>query len=84
MLHLGADNIISAKDIVLIADYKTATHSNETNKFLKIAQEEGFVVDFSDGEPKSFIVTNETVYYSMISSNTLTKRLNSLYDLSCN
>jgi len=84
MLHLGFGNIISAKDVVLIADYKTTTYSNVTNEFLKTAEEEGFITDLSNGKVKSFIVTNETIYYSMISSNTLTKRLNFSYDINCN
>ncbi|WP_408955295.1 extracellular matrix regulator RemB [Natroniella sp. ANB-PHB2] len=83
MLHLGKGNTISLKDVVLIADLEATTYSKETENFLKIAKEEGFITDYSEGAPKSFVVTDETVYYSMISSNTLAKRVNSKDNLNC-
>ena len=81
MLHLGAGHVIPAKDVVLIADLETTTDSKETEEFLQIAKEEGFIIDYSEGNPKSFVVTDETVYYSMISSTTLRKRVNFKYNL---
>ncbi|MCK8826831.1 DUF370 domain-containing protein [Natroniella acetigena] len=83
MLHLGKGNTISLKDVVLIADLEATTYSKETENFLKIAEEEGFIIDYSGGDPKSFVVTDETVYYSMISSNTLAKRVNVKDNLNC-
>ncbi|WP_027339689.1 extracellular matrix regulator RemB [Halonatronum saccharophilum] len=76
MLHLGAGKVIPAEDIVLIADLESTINSKTTKEFLEVAKEEGFIRDFSEGNPKSFIVTGETIYYSMISSSTLSKRLN--------
>lgn len=81
MLHLGAGHIIPAKEIVLIADFDSTTTSKRTREFLEVAKEEGFIKDFSKGDPKSFIVTDETIYYSMISSSTLSKRVNLAYNL---
>jgi ribosomal protein S8 len=81
LLHLGAGYIIPAKDVVLIADFESTTHSKKTREFLEVAEEEGFITDFSEGNPKSFIVTDETIYYSMISSSTLSKRVNFAYNL---
>ncbi|MCK8816609.1 DUF370 domain-containing protein [Natroniella sulfidigena] len=83
MLHLGKGNVISLKDVVLIADLETTTQAKETEEFLKIAEAEGFIIDYSEGNPRSFIVTDETVYYSMISSNTLAKRVNVKDNLNC-
>ncbi len=81
MVHLGAGYMIPPKDIVLIADLESTTHSKKTREFLKVAEEEGFITDYSKGNPKSFVLTDETIYYSMISSNTLRKRVNFAYNL---
>jgi hypothetical protein len=60
---------------------ESTTDSEETCNFLKIAEEEGFIVDYSEGDPSSFVVTEEKIYYSMISSATLRKRVNYVYNL---
>ncbi len=81
MLHIGDDKNIPLEDIVLIADYKSALDSEASQDFLQIAKEEGFIKDYSNGNPKSFIVTDETVYLSLISSETLAKRTNFIFNL---
>lgn len=78
-LHLGEGYMISETEIVLIGSLETTTSSDITNEFLDIAREEGFIVDYSEGSPKSFILTGETIYLSLISSKTLAKRLNRSY-----
>ena len=81
MLHIGADKNIPLDDIVLIADYESTLNSSDSQNFLEIAEEEGFIKDYSEGDPKSFIVTDETIYLSLISSKTLAKRTNFISDL---
>ncbi|GAB6099673.1 hypothetical protein JCM16358_15520 [Halanaerocella petrolearia] len=81
MLHLGGGYTIPAQDVVMIADWEATTDSPETCDFLKIAKEEGFIIDYSEGDPSSFVVTEEKIYYSMISSDTLKKRVNFIYNL---
>ncbi|AZR74307.1 DUF370 domain-containing protein [Anoxybacter fermentans] len=81
LLHIGNGHLIPTKDVVMIADYKSSMSSKDTQNFLKIANEEGFVKDYSEGSPKSFIVTNETIYLSLISSATLAKRINFINQL---
>lgn len=81
MLHLGGGHTIPAQEVVVIADIESTTDSEETENFLEVAKEEGFVIDYSEGDPSSFIVTEEKVYYSMISSATLRKRVNFIYNL---
>ncbi|MGM0471166.1 MAG: extracellular matrix regulator RemB [Bacillota bacterium] len=75
LLHLGNDNMIPTDEVVMIADLES-TASEITEEFLQIAQEEGFIKDYAAGEAKSFVLTNETIYYSNISSKTLRKRMN--------
>ena len=81
MLHLGGGHTIPAQEVVLIADLESTTDSERTAEFLKIADEEGFVIDYSDGDRSSFVVTEEKIYYSMISAATLRKRVNFVYNL---
>ena len=81
MLHLGGGHTIPAQEVVMIADIEATTDSEETENFLEVAKEEGFIIDYSEGDPSSFIVTEEKVYYSMISSATLRKRVNFIYNL---
>ena len=75
-LHIGEGHMIPASEVVLIADYESTLSSKRTEEFFQVAEEEGFVVDYSSGDPRSFILTGETVYLSMISSATLRKRMN--------
>lgn len=72
-LHIGGDMVIPVKDIIGIFDLSFGTDS-ATNDFLKVAREEGFIVDQIDGEKKSFILVNERIYLSPIASGTLRKR----------
>lgn len=74
-VHLGENHLIPEKDVVLIGDMEGTTISDITKEFFNIAEEEGFIVDYSNGNARSFVLTGETVYLSMISSTTLAKRI---------
>ncbi len=78
-LHIGGDYIVSMKDIVAIVDMEKSTISQDTRSFLKISDEEGFIINVVENEmPKSFIITQEKhkskIYLSPISTMTLYKR----------
>ncbi len=84
-LHIGGDYIVSMKDIVAIVDMEKSTISQDTRNFLKISDEEGFIVNVVENEmPKSFIITQEKhkskVYLSPISTTTLYKRYELMED----
>lgn len=74
-LHLGENYLIPQKDVVMIGDLDSTTMSDITKEFFNIAEEEGFIVDYSMGNARSFVLTGETIYLSMISSSTLAKRM---------
>lgn len=83
-LHIGGDFIISVKDVIAIIDMEKSTISQDTRNFLKISDEEGFIINVvKDEMPKSFIIVQEKnksrVYLSPISVGTLYKRLLLLY-----
>lgn len=79
LLHLGNDVMVKMSDIVAIFDMENTTTARDTREFLRVAQEEDFVVNVSADLPKSFVVTEvekgNKVYISPISSATLQKRL---------
>ncbi|HHU91870.1 MAG TPA: DUF370 domain-containing protein [Halanaerobiaceae bacterium] len=77
-LHLGANYLIPKKEVVLIGDLKSTTYSGISKEFLETAKEEGFIIDCSEGKARTFVLTAETIYLSMISSNTLEKRMKEL------
>lgn len=80
-LHLGNDHIVFNKDIIAVLDFETTTVSKITREFLKVSEEEGFIINVSEDVPKSFIVTDSggqiKIYISNIASSTLLKRLES-------
>ena len=79
-LHIGDGNMIPVKDIVFLGDIESVTDSKITDEFLKMADEEGFIIDQTKANSKirSFILTGEKIYYSIISTNTLEDRLKNL------
>ncbi len=76
-LHLGSNVSISSREIIAIFDL-TTTNSSDTRSFLQTAQDEGFLIEPIEGEPKSFVLTAKQIYLSPIASLTLRKRLSSL------
>jgi hypothetical protein len=76
-LHLGADTVIPLRDVIAITDIKTV-RSGINEDFLRVMQEEKLIEDISDGNAKSFVVTDKRVYLSAISASTLKKRSNFL------
>lgn len=73
-IHLGGDITIPLSDIIGILDIETTTISQSTRDFLRVQEEEGFIINISEDIPKAFIITDKKVYLSPISSTTLQKR----------
>ena len=72
-LHLGADTVIPVRDVIAITDYKSS-RSDINDEFIQTMREEQIIVDVSENNPKSFVVTDKIVYLSAISALTLKKR----------
>lgn len=77
-LHIGGDVVIPLESIIAILDMDTTTVSKDSKNFIKVAEEEGFIISMKDELPKSFIITEinkeSRIYLSPISSVTLLKR----------
>ncbi|MCX7779366.1 MAG: DUF370 domain-containing protein [Negativicutes bacterium] len=65
------------KKVISIADIKSVKAGID-NEFLKRVRKANKVIDVSEGHPKSFVVTDDYVYFSAISSMTLKKRAGSI------
>lgn len=81
-IQIGADTSIRIKDIIGIFSYNTTFNCVDSNEFLKISDEDGFVCDLCEGDSKSVILTeidkSSKIFLSPISSSTLIKRI---YDI---
>lgn len=83
-LHLGENVVVPIKDVIGIFDIETTTYSSDTSQFLRMAEEDGFVERITNEKPKSFVIAEvnkkSKVYLSPISSSTLSKRSELIYD----
>ena len=81
-LHAGNNKNIRITGIIGIFDMDNTTVSKNTRKnatslMLEKAQREGMVETVMDDIPKSFVVTENKVYITQLSVQTLIKRINS-------
>lgn len=84
-LHLGENVVVPIKDIIGIFDLEATRYGSDTNQFLRMAEEDGFVERITNEKPKSFVIAEvnkmSKIYLSPISSTTLTKRTDINYSL---
>lgn len=85
-LHIGGNTVVPIRSIIAIIDLKGIEDSIISKEFMQVAEDEGFVMEVSDEEIKSLVLTEykkETVIYmSPISSTTLLKRSTFVEDIS--
>lgn len=74
LLHIGEDAVIQQKDIIAILDYNALESSELMSAFLRQHKENKSMINLSDTNPKSVIITKKHVYISPLSSITLKKR----------
>lgn len=83
-LHLGENVVVPLKDVIGIFDLETTMYGSDTSQFLRLAEEDGFVERITKEHPKSFIVAEvnkkSKIFLSPISSSTLCKRSQNVYD----
>lgn len=72
-LHLGADTVIPLRNVIAILDMRI-TNSAITSQYINNIKAEKNIIDISENSAKSFIITDENIYFSAISSQTLKKR----------
>lgn len=76
-LHLGSDVMVPVKEVIAIYDHKTMERE-ENKECLDSLMYEKEVVAIGSEEIKSYVVTDDKIYLSVISSLTLKKRAQSV------
>ncbi len=78
-LHIGGDFSVRLADVISIYDYRGLVSENVGRKFLSRRKKE--TIDLSGGRPKSAVVTDDCIYLSALSPETLKKRSRDFYTL---
>ncbi|WP_327078421.1 extracellular matrix regulator RemB [Bacillus sinesaloumensis] len=69
---MGDNVMVRSSDVIAILDRQLLKSSSIVNEYLDFQQEK--VVELSNGNTKSVVVTVDKVYFSPLSSSTLKKR----------
>ncbi|MCJ7843495.1 DUF370 domain-containing protein [Lederbergia sp. NSJ-179] len=77
-VHAGEDVMIRSNEIIAILEKETVEYSLEIQNFLK--HKEDLIMNLSNGDFKSLIITEPHIYFSPIASSTLKKRLLNVTD----
>ncbi|KZZ85425.1 MULTISPECIES: extracellular matrix/biofilm biosynthesis regulator RemA family protein [Bacillaceae] len=78
-IHLGDDFVVPSKDVIFIMDYPSSKTSDIVSEFLEKQKEK--VIQLSEGDAKSIVVTEKHIYFSPLSSSTLKKRAHIAFDI---
>ncbi|WP_059105098.1 extracellular matrix regulator RemB [Shouchella shacheensis] len=74
-IHIGGDVMLRARSIVAIFQYPSEELPAYTTNFLRQQKQEEQSILISDEETvKSIVITDDKVYYSPVSSSTLSRR----------
>lgn len=79
-IHLGGEVMVSAHSIISIIDVKNAEHAEITKEFIQSKHTDKTIVIIDANDHKSYVITDTLVYISPISSVTLKKRAEFLYE----
>ncbi|MFS0821085.1 DUF370 domain-containing protein [Bacillus timonensis] len=77
-IHLGDNVMVRSSDVITILDRQLLKSSSIVNEFLDVQKDR--VVELSNGNTKSVVVTVDNVYFSPLSSSTLKRRSQQVAD----
>ncbi|GAF66335.1 extracellular matrix regulator RemB [Alkalihalobacillus trypoxylicola] len=80
-IHLGGDMVVRAREIIAILSRDVQELSAVTSAYLEQEELRKSVVTISEDFIKSIVITDRTIYYSPVSSNTLKRRASMNVDL---
>lgn len=81
-LHLGEDVVVPKSSVIGIFDKTTCFNSISSKEFIEIAKSEKRIRQIgAENKVKTFIITQEGIYLSPISSITLLKRSKDIFEL---
>ncbi|MBX5435772.1 MAG: DUF370 domain-containing protein [Alicyclobacillaceae bacterium] len=78
-IHIGGDTMIHCKEIIGIFDIR-AKSNGSTAPLFELACRNQAIQMVETGDPRSFVVTDRMVYCSPISSLTLKRRAEQLWE----
>ena len=73
-LRIGGDTVLRSDSIIGIFDMDNTTTSKHTMAFLSRVEREGRLVNLAADIPAGYVVTDEGVYFTQLSSRTLKGR----------
>ena len=83
-INLGTETSVRLNDIIGIFSKDTTFCCENSNEFLKISDEEGFVFNLCGDKVKTVILTevdkNSKIFLSSVSVNTLVKKICNMKD----
>lgn len=81
-IHIGGDIVVRDIDVIAILDVNHIKRDSKKNhSFENQVKKHKEVVKITDEDVKSFVITDKKIYYSPISSLTLKKRAELIYNL---
>ncbi|HSL85323.1 MAG TPA: extracellular matrix/biofilm biosynthesis regulator RemA family protein [Bacteroidales bacterium] len=73
-LHIGSDYVVPLEEVVFIIDAALLNTSATTRSFIERIKSEKQIIDLTEESPKSYVITEDKIIYSPISSGTLQRR----------
>ncbi len=73
ILHISNNAAIRGRDVIGVFDMDTSTVNRATRDFLARCEKEEKVTETGNDLPRSFIVTDNTVYISPLNTSTIAK-----------
>ena len=74
-IHIGAGHTVREKEIIGCFDMDGKWDSDTTKAFLKEAEKKGITRSAGDDLPRTFVVTENEVIFTHISSTSVVKRI---------
>ena len=76
ILHIGGEVVVESARLVAILDEKSVKGSAYMHKFIQEAKKRGEIRCVSGGQCRSYVILDDAIYASPISSDTLMARAN--------
>ncbi|MDD6308186.1 MAG: DUF370 domain-containing protein [Clostridia bacterium] len=77
-IQLGNEKAIAIQDIIAITDLENTVNSAVSMEYFRRLEKEKKIVDVAKDLPKSMIITENKVYISSITAQTLQRRFNEM------
>lgn len=80
-IHIGAGSLIRADKVIGFFDMDGRWDSEVTKDFLKRSEQEGLTVSAGDDLPRSFVLSDDALIFTHISTSALKTRASACHNL---